>query len=87
MALDGEFDPPPSPQRRPALLSPRDERIFAVRAVTMSRPKALALVAISLALGMSTWFSATAVLPQLRALWSLSVTEAPGCEAGYEPGR
>jgi MFS family permease len=42
----------------------------------MSRPKALALVAISLALGMSTWFSATAVLPQLRSLWSLSATEA-----------
>ncbi len=34
--------------------------------------RALVLLALSLVLAMTTWFSATAVLPTLRALWSLS---------------
>ena len=33
------------------------------------RARALALLAITLVLAMSPWFSATAVLPQLRAQW------------------
>ncbi|MFA9401166.1 MAG: MFS transporter [Acidobacteriota bacterium] len=37
-----------------------------------SRRRALALLAIALVLAMSTWFSASAVLPQLRAEWALS---------------
>ncbi|MBN1400852.1 MAG: MFS transporter [Anaerolineae bacterium] len=36
------------------------------------RGRALALLALSLFLSMSTWFSASAVLPELRALWGLS---------------
>jgi MFS family permease len=34
--------------------------------------RALALLALALVLSMSTWFSATAVIPQLRAEWGLS---------------
>lgn len=37
------------------------------------RWRALALLAVSLVLSMSTWFSASAVLPQLTAAWDLSV--------------
>ncbi len=50
----------------------------AFRGVTQSstvaghRMRALLLLAIAMVLAMSTWFSASAVLPQLRALWSLS---------------
>jgi MFS family permease len=36
----------------------------------------LVLLAIGLVLGMTTWFSASAVLPALRALWSLSSGES-----------
>ncbi len=42
----------------------------------MSRRRALALLAIALVLSMSTWFSASAVLPQLRAEWALSDSAA-----------
>ena len=38
----------------------------------MTQRRALALLALALVLAMSTWFSATAVVPQLRAEWSLS---------------
>ena len=38
----------------------------------MSRQWALALLALALVLGMTTWFSASAVLPALRERWSLS---------------
>ena len=34
----------------------------------------LLLLAVALVLGMSTWFSATAVIPQLRDVWSLSAS-------------
>jgi MFS family permease len=34
--------------------------------------RTLALLALTLVLSMSTWFSASAVIPQLRVLWSLS---------------
>jgi MFS family permease len=38
--------------------------------------RALALLAAALVLSMTTWFSATAVIPQLRAEWSLTDNEA-----------
>ena len=40
------------------------------------RGRALTLLAIALVLSMTTWFSATAVLPQLRDEWGLSDTSA-----------
>jgi MFS family permease len=40
------------------------------------RWRVLALLAITLVLSMSTWFSASAVVPQLRGEWSLSDTAA-----------
>lgn len=40
------------------------------------RWRALALLAITLVLSMSTWFSASAVIPQLRAAWVLSPSTA-----------
>src|SRR5438093_7390070 len=36
------------------------------------RRQALALLALALILGMTTWFSATAVIPQLKLQWHLS---------------
>ncbi|HEX9823454.1 MAG TPA: MFS transporter, partial [Actinomycetota bacterium] len=41
-----------------------------------ARRRALLLLGLALLLGMTTWFSATAVIPQLRAEWSLSSTAA-----------
>ena len=41
-----------------------------------ARRRALALLAFALVLSMTTWFSATAVIPQLRAEWDLSTTSA-----------
>jgi MFS family permease len=38
----------------------------------LTHRRALALLALALVLAMSTWFSATAVVPQLRAEWNLS---------------
>lgn len=38
------------------------------------RWRALTLLALALVLGMSTWFSASAVIPQLDAIWELSST-------------
>ncbi len=40
------------------------------------RWKALAVLAVAMVLSMATWFSASAVLPQLRAEWGLSTTAA-----------
>jgi MFS family permease len=40
------------------------------------RRRALALLAVALTFGMSTWFSAAAVIPQLRELWNLSDASA-----------
>ena len=40
------------------------------------RWRALGLLAVAMVLSMTTWFSASAVLPQLRAEWSLSATTA-----------
>src|SRR3990172_6056346 len=40
------------------------------------RGRALALLSLTLVFSMSTWFSASAVIPQLRAVWSLSPTQA-----------
>jgi MFS family permease len=42
----------------------------------VGRGRALALLALALVLSMTTWFSATAVIPQLREEWSLSDTAA-----------
>ncbi len=42
----------------------------------MGRYRALAILAIAMVLSMSTWFSASAVLPQLRALWGLGSGES-----------
>jgi MFS family permease len=36
------------------------------------RWRALALLAVTLVLSMSTWFSASAIIPQLQAIWGLS---------------
>ncbi|HEU0292182.1 MAG TPA: hypothetical protein VFR47_05570 [Anaerolineales bacterium] len=38
------------------------------------RWRALALLSVVLVLSISTWFSAAAVLPQLRELWELNPT-------------
>jgi MFS family permease len=43
---------------------------------TAGRWRALALLATAMVLSMTTWFSASAVLPQLRMEWALSSTEA-----------
>src|SRR3712207_843435 len=40
------------------------------------RWRALALLALMLVLSMSTWFSASAVIPQLRVQWNLSDSAA-----------
>jgi MFS family permease len=40
------------------------------------RWRALALLAVTLVLSMTTWFSASAVIPQLRGEWDLSTTAA-----------
>jgi sugar phosphate permease len=40
------------------------------------RSRALLVLALSLVLSMATWFSASAVVPQLRSEWSLSSTGA-----------
>lgn len=45
-------------------------------AALSARSRALALLAASALLGMTTWFSASAVIPQLRVDWALSVTAA-----------
>jgi len=42
----------------------------------VGRARALALLALALVLSMTTWFSATAVVPQLRAEWALGDTAA-----------
>jgi MFS family permease len=42
----------------------------------VGRRRALALLAVALVLSMTTWFSATAVVPQLREDWGLSDTAA-----------
>ena len=42
----------------------------------MGRGRALGLLAVALVLSMSTWFSASAVLPQLREEWGLGDTAA-----------
>jgi hypothetical protein len=41
-----------------------------------TRWRVLALLGFAELLGMSLWFSASAVAPQLRALWGLSTAEA-----------
>lgn len=38
--------------------------------------RGLAILAVAMLLGMTTWFSATAVVPQLRVLWSLTPGQA-----------
>jgi MFS family permease len=43
---------------------------------TAGRGRALGLLAVALVLGMTTWFSASAVVPQLRSEWDLSDTAA-----------
>ena len=42
----------------------------------LGRSRALGLLAVALVLSMTTWFSATAVVPQLRGEWGLSDTAA-----------
>jgi hypothetical protein len=42
----------------------------------VGRMRTLLLLAGAMVLAMSTWFSASAVLPQLRALWALGSGEA-----------
>ena len=45
-------------------------------AETAARRRALTLLACALVLGMATWFSASAVVPQLGAIWGLSRSAA-----------
>ncbi len=45
-------------------------------ALTPGAGRALTLLALALVLSMSTWFSASAVIPQLRDVWSLSTSAA-----------
>ena len=45
-------------------------------AAVTGRARALWVLALALVLAMTTWFSASAVIPQLRAAWSLSKGEA-----------
>ena len=46
------------------------------RARPAGRWGALALLSITLVLSMTTWFSAAAVLPQLRRQWDLGSSES-----------
>jgi len=46
-----------------------------VVAETRARRRTLGLLALALVLSMSTWFSASAVLPQLESLWGLTSPE------------
>jgi MFS family permease len=48
--------------------------------------RALALLAAALVLSMTTWFSATAVVPQLRAEWELGNTAAAWLTIGVQVG-
>lgn len=47
-----------------------------VTTANSDRWRTLALLAITLVFGMSTWFSASAVIPQLGEMWNLSPTTA-----------
>ena len=40
------------------------------------RGRALGILAAALVLAMTTWFSATAVLPELRTTWTLTINQA-----------
>src|SRR5687768_4037893 len=44
------------------------------RAAVRDASRSLGFLAVALVLSMSTWFSASAVLPQLRAEWQLGTT-------------
>ena len=50
------------------------------------RWRTLALLALTLVLSMSTWFSASAVIPQLRVQWSLSDGAAAGLTIAVQVG-
>ena len=69
---------PPDPPRRPA---PADPRPFGSASVGEpdahpARWRMLALLAAAELLGMSLWFAASAVAPQLSARWGLSASQA-----------
>lgn len=51
-----------------------------------SSTRTLLLLAGAMVLAMSTWFSASAVLPQLRALWSLGASDAAGLTIAVQLG-
>ena len=51
-----------------------------------SRWYALALLALTLVLSMTTWLSASAVIPQLRAEWDLSDNAAAWLTIGVQLG-
>lgn len=71
---DFDRDAPTRPGARPA---PVGEQAAAARTdAPVGRWRALTLLSLTLVLSMSTWFSASAVIPQLRAVWSLSPTAA-----------
>jgi MFS family permease len=50
--------------------------VSSVAAHANGRWRALAVLSVALVLGMTTWFSASAVVPQLREAWGLSDTAA-----------
>ena len=52
------------------------QRPVVAAAEVRARRRALAVLAFALVLSMTTWFSATAVIPQLRAEWDLSTTSS-----------
>lgn len=53
---------------------PAEENRSRMQALDNRHWRALALLAVTLVLAMSTWFSASAVIPQLRDAWQLSPT-------------
>ena len=64
------------PDRRPRAEGPEDVSLAPVAFLGPSAEarRSLGLLAVALVLSMSTWFSASAVLPQLRAEWQLGTT-------------
>jgi len=52
-----------------------DPGALARRGAALTRPRALALLALAELLGMSVWFSASALAPQLSEAWSLSAAQ------------
>lgn len=57
-----------------------------MRAIAENRWTHLALTCIAVVLSLTTWFSATAVIPELKVRWSLSSTETAWLTNGVQAG-